>query len=197
MNLSVYQGEILVMNEIIAAIIGVIGALLGTFTGWFLNSLNHVRKCVVYVNDFSEDFFKEISDNRFCYKYYKLNLDIDICNNNLLTIMLRDIKITFMKKNKLVKQITPKNASNNLKIKPINVMANSVIQYELYYKTNSSNEIQKMLNCDKIFFCFRTHKNKKHEILLYQRIKNKDELNETRQNTLEMLKKARSLFNDN
>ena len=129
------------------AIIGVIGTILGTILGWFLNSLSTKGKLKIYVSLWEDNFEyndvgsmapSESKEQTECYRY---NLTLDVYNSSSETKILRNIKIEFGDGKDILHTSIPKDDATMRgnghvafydRIVPLNVPPKAIIQLKLH-----------------------------------------------------------------
>ena len=167
-------------TNIIFALIGVGGTLLGTILGWFLNSLSGHGKLNVFVTSWEETFqynnsgYMTPSSSREQTEHYWYELKLDLYNSSSGMKIMRDIKIEFLNgKNVSVVQIPYDDATKRFNqhfythfdVEAINISPKSVIQYKLcngYHKE----ELDNIWKSDKVVLSFVDEKNKKKRVFM-------------------------------
>lgn len=94
-------------TELLIAIIGIIGTLLGTVLGWILNNLSQHGKLNVYVTEWEEKFTHigeygafETSRKKEEAKSFSYNFSLDLYNSSGTTKIMRNIKVVLLGNNK-------------------------------------------------------------------------------------------------
>lgn len=167
-------------TEIQIAILGIIGTLLGTVLGWFLNSLSQKGKIRVFVKKWKATYQKADKMGGFvdCTReeagYYHYNLSLDAYNSSRETRIMRDIRVVFWdKKNPLFSNIpkddTTKRTSNTLirydEISIINIPAKTAVAINLHGGLYSSDkEWPDFLKACRVKLGYKNEKNKKKMI---------------------------------
>lgn len=123
-------------SEIIAALIGIVATIIGTFLGWMLNNQSRKGKINIYVSSWEEHFIHKdyLGGTVDCNKrseveHYTYKLSLNLYNSSADNKIMRDIKICFSDENHDLKQIIPLDDSKKIpsminqydKVKPINI----------------------------------------------------------------------------
>lgn len=170
-------------NKLGVAIIGVIGTLLGTVLGWFLNVLSNKGKITVYLSSWTDAFRHNdneglitISTTESQAEYYEFECSLDIYNSSSDTKILRDIKIVFRKgKNKLFgidpdDKKTKRSASGRTiydRITAQNIPPKSVVRVDmvsgLWIKEA---QLERVFSTDSVYLEYFDEKNKLHRTMI-------------------------------
>ena len=170
-------------NELITAMIGVIGTLLGTILGWVLNNISDNGRLNIYVSKWEDSFLQHDDVGSMksskCIEetqLYSYNLCLDIYNSCAEPRIMRDIRIVFNNGNKDIEYSVPKDDSSRRssghiarydEIGPITIPAKSVLQLNLHNgKWTKDNCPLYIWEVKKVFLEYRNDKNRKKRILL-------------------------------
>lgn len=161
-----------------SSLIGILGVILGTLLGWFLNNLSRFGEIDLYVTSWLESF-KYYKNGLLVpatsyeeSRQYSYHLSIDLSNNSGKHKILRDIKIEFYNGDKLILSNEPYNSDECISTKPlylykhlgiINIHANTALQINLH---GVSSEIDTLKNTTCVFLKYKNEKNKTIRILI-------------------------------
>ena len=169
-------------NQILPAIIGVVGTLLGTILGWILSNLSKRGKLRIF-STWKDEFqcpdrmgSMEASKSREGASLYTYHLTLDLYNNCGEPRIMRMIEIAFIKDKQELFRDTPDDDSTAYischarfysKVQPITIPAKTVYTMSLHgglWKTESN--FQKIWNTNKIVLTYRDDKDKEKKVLL-------------------------------
>ena len=170
-------------NKLGAAIIGVIGTLLGTVLGWFLNVLSNKGKITVYLSSWTDAFrhndnegFMTNSTSESQAEYYEFECSLDIYNSSSDTKILRDIKIVFQRGKTILFGIDPddkktkRKASGRIiydRITAQNIPPKSVVRVDmvsgLWIKEA---QLERVFSTDSVHLEYLDEKNKLHRTMI-------------------------------
>lgn len=171
-----------------AAIIGVVGTLLGTFLGWILNSLSNsgslrisLVNCLLSFEKNTLGYMSRCTlQNSEC---FSICLKINIYNNSLKRKIMNDIKIEFLDKNKkTLKTVIPydddftthSTITHHERISPLNINANTVLEKTLkWFVWKSEESYDYLLETKKIILQYTNYKGRTQKVLL-KNISNED-----------------------
>lgn len=140
----------------IEAIIGIVGTILGTFMGWFLNSMSQAGKLNIFINSWKDTF--QFNDEHGCMapsfcveqtQYYNYTLDIDLYNSSGEMKIMRNIEVVFSDGCSDIRVTIPQDeATKRLSsgmilyddVEPINIPPKAVIKYKLSKGFNNQNQ---------------------------------------------------------
>lgn len=137
------------MEEYWAALIGIVGTVLGTVLGWLLNNISNSGKLNVYVSSWNDEFKYNYqghmvpSTNIEQTKYYSYHLSLDLYNSSASPKIMRNIKILFSNDTSVLKTSIPYDDSTKQggvnftpvyydKVSPINISPKSVLTINLH-----------------------------------------------------------------
>ena len=165
-----------------AAIIGVIGTLLGTILGWFLNVFSGRGKISAYLSSWDEKFeylvFDVMNNSNSIEQteYFEYSCSIDIYNSSVETKILRNIRIVFCNEKKEILSFIPNDKSTKRfscgrtiyeNIVSQNIPPNSVINLNLssgiWIKEFNEQEI---FDANKIYFEYVDEKSRKRRCFI-------------------------------
>lgn len=172
-------------NELITAMIGVIGTLLGTILGWVLNNISDNGRLNIYVSKWEDSFLQHDDVGSMksskCIEeteLYSYKLCLDIYNSCAEPRIMRDIKIVFNNGKKDIEFSVPEDDRTRRSsgpisfyddLGPITVPAKSVLQINLHNgKWKKDNNPLFIGEAKKVFLEYRNNKNRKKRILLKQ-----------------------------
>lgn len=177
----------IISDELLAGVLGIIGTILGTILGWLLNSLSQKGKLIVYVNNCSEEFSKlEIGCCVTCdsseAEYYSCDLTADLYNSSRDTKIMRDIKLLFLDGKKLLFEAIPKDEYTRRKsqggiplideVSVLNIKSKSVEDIKLHYGMNDSDDNWNSLkDVSVILLSYYDEKNKRRKCNVLMRDK--------------------------
>lgn len=167
-------------HNVMLALIGVGGTLLGTILGWLLNSFSKHGKLSVFVTSWEEKLqynnagYMNNSNSKEQATYYWYELRLDLYNSSSEMKIMRDIKIEFLKGKKVsVTQIPYDDATKLFNqhfytysdIEAINIPPKSVMQCKL---CNGYHEkgLADVWNSDKAVLSYVDEKNKKRSVFI-------------------------------
>ena len=167
-------------RDIVIAVIGVLGTLLGTLLGWFLNNLSQRGKLILFLSfkskfydDDGEGGFKESLSHA---KYYSYNADLEIYNSSSEYKVMRDVYISFCCKDKeLFKErayanSTYKDNGQYLpasidEFKSVSIPPKQILTIGTHGSISAkSEEYNKLKDVDKLVLTYRNGKNKLKKI---------------------------------
>lgn len=170
-------------NEIIIALLGVLGTLGGTVLGWFLNALSQKGKLNIFVTSWKDKFeYNSVgsmvsSSSIEQTKYYEYNVSLDLYNSSGETKIMRDISICFYDKEKELCKTIPKNLATRRtsgavtfydELLTVNIPAKAIIHIELLNGFWDSDEksLDFIWNTNRVVLVYTDENNKKKEVLL-------------------------------
>ena len=161
--------------NVIIALIGVCGTLLGTVLGWLLNSFSGYGKLKVFVTSWEEKFqynksgYMAFSTSKEQTDSYWYELKLDIYNSSNDMKIMREITIEFLKgKRVTIVQIPYDDAAtvfrhpiySHFDVDAINISPKSIVQYKLcngYHKE----ELDNIWISNKVILSYIDENNKK------------------------------------
>lgn len=165
-----------------AALIGVIGTLLGTILGWGLNNVSRWGKLSCYPiwsDEFSHnDNYGSMarSSNREEAKMYGYNIKLDLYNNSGEPKIMRKLEVVFYQDKRELFRDTPKDDSTCRnsgglrfydEILPITVLAKTVSTLKLHGGFwYSEDRFSKLWDANSIFLTYRNEQNREKKVLL-------------------------------
>lgn len=164
-----------------SSLIGIIGVILGAFLGWFLNCLSNFGKLDCFITLWYEKFENYINGWPVgCKSYeeatnYRYNLSLDLNNRSGKPKIMRNIKLEFYSKGKMIYSQTPSNLNDIISTNPcyryreigiVNIHANTALQIDL---SGGTNEIDFFTNVDSVILKYTNEKNKIKKIPIDQR----------------------------
>ena len=159
------------------ALIGVLGTLLGTLLGWWLNSLSQKGKLSIFVSSWEDSFKYNNSWGEMvpCHKReevqsYQYKLSVDLYNSSGNTKIMRNIQVIFSDgKNDIMAQ-TPQDDSTKRfsspmifydNVAPINIPPKAVIKLDLHDGAwNEKGKLDFLWKTKKVFLAYTDEKNK-------------------------------------
>ena len=169
-------------SEIQAALLGILGTLMGTVLGWGLNNFSQHGKLNIFISTWKDNFeynktgcFTQSSSIEQT-EYYSYELSIDIYNSSAETKIMRNIEIVFMNKKEELYCSIPYDESTRRAgagaivykdIAPINIPPKSVINIDLTKGINNRDESFKNIwNTTHVFLKYSNEKNAKKKVLI-------------------------------
>jgi hypothetical protein len=166
--------------NVVLALIGVGGTLLGTILGWLLNSFSSLGKLNIFVTLWEETFqynndgHMENSNSKEQTEHYWYELKLDLYNSSAEIKVMRDIKIEFLNgKNVSVVQIPYDYATKVFHqhfysysdVEAINISPKSVLQYKLCNGYNKE-KLDGIWKSTKAMLSYVDEKNKKRTVFI-------------------------------
>lgn len=165
------------------SMIGVVGTILGTVLGWFLNSISNRGKIKIYVSAWDEQFQARGDSGGFTVSksigevaYYSCRFALDIYNSSGEPKIMRNIRIIYNDgKNDLMEHVPNDDGTKVLssgvirynKVIPLTIPSKSVLQIPLCDSIlKPSHEIHMMWNTMKIYLSYTDERNREKRILL-------------------------------
>lgn len=147
--------------------IGVIGTLLGTVLGWFLNNLSRWGQLRVFVTKWDEHFKynkigkMEESPSFDLAEYYSYKLYLDVYNDSADAMIMRNIRVEFVSHNKAVASGRPLDESTrqstNLlpryeEIEVLNIPPKTVVSLHLHgdFCRSGSKDLERINTATKV-----------------------------------------------
>ena len=166
-----------------AAIIGVLGTLLGTALGWCLNILSNQGKIDVFCKKWDVNFkiyksgFSSETDDLKKAELFNFEVELELINHSNDIKIIRDVQILFQDSNgKILKAIIPNDTSlrtysnhfcSHKEVKPFNVYGKSIMCISLDKGFNSrSSKFDFIFDTEKIFLQYRDEANNVKKVLL-------------------------------
>lgn len=171
-------------NEILIALLGILGTLGGTVLGWFLNALSQKGKLNIFVTSWKDKFQDKdklgsmvASSSIEQTKYYEYNVSLDLYNSSGETKIMRDISICFYDKEKELCKTVPKNLATRRtsgavtfydELLTVNIPAKAIIHIELLNGFWDSDEksLDFIWNTNRVVLLYTDEKNKEKEVLV-------------------------------
>lgn len=170
-------------NEILIAFLGILGTLVGTILGWFLNALSQKGKLNVFVTSWEDKFeYNSVgsmvpSSSREQTSYYAYNLSLDLYNSSAETKIMRNIRICFMDNKKELQRSIPKDDATRRtngtlmfydELLTVNVPAKSVFHIELHngFWDDKEKSLDFIWNTNRVVLFYTNEKNKEKEVLV-------------------------------
>ena len=166
------------------ALIGVLGTLLGTLLGWWLNSLSQKGKLSFYVATWEDKFeHNELgemvrSSDKAEARLYSCKMALDIYNSSADTKIMRNVQFVFAGDDREIRVCTPNDQSSERfvartyrydKIGPINIPPKTVINVVLSsYEWDKDNSLKDYWGINNIYLRYTDEKNKTHKIPIVQ-----------------------------
>ena len=166
------------------ALIGVLGTLLGTLLGWWLNSLSQKGKLSFYVASWEDKFeHNELgemirSSTKTEAELYSCKVALDIYNSSADTKIMRNVQLVFARDDREIRACTPDDHSSERfvartyrydKIGPINIPPKTVIKVTLSsYEWKKDNSLDNYLEINNIYLRYTDEKNKTRKIPIVQ-----------------------------
>lgn len=165
------------------AMIGVIGTILGTVLGWFLNSISNRGRINLYVSSWENKFLGKNQlgeivevhsvEDMVC---YSCSFALDIYNSSGEPKIMRDIHVAYNNgKNDVIKCIPGDEDTRRLSagatrydnITPLTIPPKSVLQVHLRDGLwHTSSEFQSLWDVEKIYLVYTDERNKEKRVLL-------------------------------
>lgn len=162
----------------LGTIIGVIGSLLGTIIGWWLNNISRRGKLTAYVeNGINGEFVTEgglPATSLEKSQYFNYRFNIDIYNSSSDTKIMRDIKLSFCNNFKQRFSETPYDISRMISgmaapiHKPVelfNIPPKTAIRAELYGYI-SKEHLSEIFDTTAVYLIYKNERNKHKRILV-------------------------------
>ncbi len=164
------------------AIIGVVGTILGTILGWFLNSISQKGKLQFYIKQWEDKFeCNEIGTIVECStideaEWYSYSFNVDIYNSSSETKIMRDIFVVFSDGKNIIRKQVPQDGSSKRyaahcyhydKLNLINIPPKTVINVEMLdSEYDKENSIRNYLSTQKIYIQYTDEKNNTKKIYI-------------------------------
>ena len=162
-----------------AAIIGVIGTLLGTVLGWFLNVLSNRGKVSVYLSSWTDSFrhkdnegFMTDSTSESQAEYFEFECSLDIYNSSSYTKIMRDVKIVFCDGRKVLFSDIPndqkvRKTGSYGTVMPQNIPPHTVVNIQLSSCLSiKDNNLFEIFRTNNIYLEYSKEKNKVRRVSL-------------------------------
>ena len=162
-----------------AAIIGVIGTLLGAVLGWCLNYFSSKGGITIYISSWDVQFKTSSAYGGYaqsscingteCIDYL---CSVDIYNSSSNTRMIRDIQIVFYEDKRVLLKSVPFDGKTNGKQKPrivmpINIPPKSAVNSQFQSSIMIiEKEYEDVWKTNRILFEYRNEKNKRKRVLI-------------------------------
>ena len=158
------------------ALIGVLGTLLGTLLGWWLNSLSQKGKLSIYIYSWEDSFqynkmgFMTNSSSIEQTQHYAYKLTLDLYNSSGATRIMRNITVVFSDGKKELYKSIPNDDSTRRssghacfydEVSPINIPPKSIIQLSLHNGAwNNDGGLDFIWKTKKIYLTYTDEKNR-------------------------------------
>ena len=169
-------------NEMLTAIIGVVGTLAGTVLGWLLNSWSNRGKLRIYVCDWKDEFtYNHIgsmvsSSSAEQTECYSFKTSFDVYNSSGESKIMRDIEIVFSDGKKDVRHDIP-NDQDTMRhgnsfihydvIGPVNVPPKTVIKLNLRDGVRKKDDALDFIwRSKKVYLQYKDENNRQKRILI-------------------------------
>ena len=166
-------------DNVLTAIIGVVGTLLGVILGWCLNVLSNKGKLIVYLSSWTESFqcfdncaFRKNSTSQSETELLCYDCSLDVFNSSSYTKIMRNIKIVFCNGRREIlcdipqDQKTRKAGASNT-VMPQNIPPHTVVNLKLSSTLSiKDNNLFEIFNTDSIYFEYCNEKNQKRRVPL-------------------------------
>ena len=168
------------------AMVGVIGTILGTVLGWFLNSISNRGKIKLFISSWENEFrcrneygdmVKTPAPEKV--EYYSCSFALDIYNSSGEPKIMRNIQIAYNNgKSDVIKHIpqdedSRRNSSGLIRyddIIPLTIPAKSVFQIHLRDGLwHQSTEFPSLWNVEKVYLLYTDENNKEKRTLINEK----------------------------
>ncbi|WP_099467810.1 hypothetical protein [Konateibacter massiliensis] len=168
--------------EMQIALLGIIGTLVGTVLGWFLNNLSQRGKLNIYVSSWKDKFeYNHIgtmvpSSSIEQTESYSYRLALDLYNDSGETKIMRNVEIVFAKNKEVLYCSVPKDEATGRTshpmayyddVLPINIPPKTVLHIELFkgvWKSNTSLDF--IWKTTSVFLRYVNENNKKVSVMI-------------------------------
>ena len=168
------------------AMVGVIGTILGTVLGWFLNSISNRGKIKLFISSWENEFrcrneygdmVKTPAPEKV--EYYSCSFALDIYNSSGEPKIMRNIQLAYNNgKSDVIKHIpqdedSRRNSSGLIRyddIIPLTIPAKSVFQIHLRDGLwHQSTEFPSLWNVEKVYLLYTDENNKEKRTLINEK----------------------------
>lgn len=168
------------------AMVGVIGTILGTVLGWFLNSISNRGKIKLFISSWENEFrcrneygdmVKPPAPEKV--EYYSCSFALDIYNSSGEPKIMRNIQLAYNNgKSDVIKHIpqdedSRRNSSGLIRyddIMPLTIPAKSVFQIHLRDGFwHQSTEFPSLWNVEKVYLLYTDENNKEKRTLINEK----------------------------
>lgn len=164
-----------------AELIGVVGTLLGTLLGWFLNSFSKRGKLFIYpvMNDkfeYNHGGIMETCKNQKEATLYRYNITLDLHNSSGEPKIMRKIELSFNNGKQELFRITPDDDKTERsfgsmvfydKILPLNIPAKSVVTVKLHGGLwESDDSYPKIWNANEVYLVYKNDEDKEVKTMI-------------------------------
>ena len=165
------------------AMVGIIGTILGTVLGWFLNSISNRGKIKLFVSSWENEFWRRNDYGEMAktpapekIECYSCSFALDIYNSSGEPKIMRNIQIAYNNgKSDVIKHIpqdedSRRNSSGLIlydDITPLTIPAKSIFQIHLRVGLwHESTEFPSLWNVERIYLLYMDENNKEKRVLL-------------------------------
>lgn len=165
------------------AMVGIIGTILGTVLGWFLNSISNRGKIKLFVSSWENEFWRRNDYGEMAktpapekIECYSCSFALDIYNSSGEPKIMRNIQIAYNNgKSDVIKHIpqdedSRRNSSGLIlydDITPLTIPAKSIFQIHLRDGLwHESTEFPSLWNVERIYLLYMDENNKEKRVLL-------------------------------
>lgn len=165
------------------AMVGIIGTILGTVLGWFLNSISNRGKIKLFVSSWENEFWRRNDYGEMAktpapekIEWYSCSFALDIYNSSGEPKIMRNIQIAYNNgKSDVIKHIpqdedSRRNSSGLIlydDITPLTIPAKSIFQIHLRDGLwHESTEFPSLWNVERIYLLYTDENNKEKRVLL-------------------------------
>lgn len=168
------------------AMVGVIGTILGTVLGWFLNSISNRGKIKLFILSWENEFrcrneygdtVETLAPEKV--EYYSCSFALDIYNSSGEPKIMRNIHIAYNNgKTDLIKHIPKDEETRKIvacavrydEIMPLTIPSKSIFQIHLYDGLwHQSTEFPSLWNVEKVYLLYTDENNKEKRTLINEK----------------------------